>query len=65
MPYLVAGVGAMLLALACYLPLAWALWGQGNHYLWAGFLTFMALRSVFLGGWFGWLWRTGRWMKTD
>ena len=54
---------AMLLALACYLPLTWALRGQGNHYLWAGFLTFMALRSVFLGGWFGWLWRTGRWMK--
>ncbi|WP_341708978.1 MATE family efflux transporter [Halopseudomonas sp.] len=52
----------MLLALVCYLPLAWALQGQGNHYVWFGFLTFMALRSVFLGGWFVWLWRKGRWM---
>ncbi|MEL0167786.1 MAG: MATE family efflux transporter [Pseudomonadaceae bacterium] len=54
---------AMLLALACYLPLAWALQGQSNHLVWAGFLTFMALRSVFLGGWFVWLWRNDHWMR--
>lgn len=53
----------MLLALACYLPLAWALQGQSNHLVWAGFLTFMALRSVFLGGWFVWLWRNDHWMR--
>ncbi|GGE32554.1 MATE family efflux transporter [Halopseudomonas oceani] len=55
----------MLLALACYLPLAWALQGQGNHFVWFGFLTFMALRSLFLGGWFVWLWRTDRWMPAS
>lgn len=54
----------MLLALVCYLPLAWALQGQGNHLVWFGFLTFMALRSVFLGGWFVWLWRTDRWIPS-
>ncbi|OWL91494.1 MATE family efflux transporter [Halopseudomonas aestusnigri] len=56
---------AMLLALVCYLPLAWALQGQGNHLVWFGFLTFMALRSLLLGGWFAWLWRTDRWMQLD
>lgn len=55
----------MLLALVCYLPLAWALQGQGNHLVWFGFLTFMALRSLLLGGWFAWLWRTDRWMQLD
>lgn len=55
----------MLLALACYLPLAWALQGQGNHLVWFGFLVFMTLRSAFLGGWFAWLWRTDRWMQPD
>ena len=55
----------MLLALVCYLPLAWALQGQGNHLVWFGFLTFMALRSLLLGGWFAWLWRTDRWMQPD
>jgi len=55
----------MLLALVCYLPLSWALQGQGNHLVWFGFLTFMALRSLLLGGWFAWLWRTDRWMQLD
>jgi MATE family multidrug resistance protein len=39
--------------------------GQGNHLVWFGFLTFMALRSLLLGGWFAWLWRTDRWMQLD
>ncbi|MGI3131370.1 MATE family efflux transporter [Halopseudomonas pachastrellae] len=53
---------AMLLALVCYLPLVWYLQGLNNHLVWFGFMTFMALRALFLGGWFIWLWRTDRWM---
>lgn len=55
----------MLLALVCYLPLAWGLQGLNNHLVWFGFLTFMALRSLFLGGWFAWLWRADRWMPAS
>jgi MATE family multidrug resistance protein len=40
---------AMLLALACALPLAWWLQALGNAGLWLAFLAFMALRSLILG----------------
>ncbi|MCJ8170593.1 MATE family efflux transporter [Atopomonas sediminilitoris] len=39
---------AMLIALALYLPLSWPLIELGNHGLWAGFLLFMAMRSLLL-----------------
>lgn len=41
---------AMLLALLLTLPLAWVLQPLGNHGLWLSFLSFMALRSLCLGG---------------
>lgn len=53
---------AMLAALLLYLPLAWSLQGLGNHGVWLGFLCFMLLRSLLLGGWFVHLWRADRWM---
>lgn len=40
----------MLLSVAIALPLAYAASGLGNHGLWLGFLLFMALRAVTLGG---------------
>jgi len=53
---------AMLAALLLYLPLAWSLQSFGNHGVWLGFLCFMLLRSLLLGGWFVHLWRADRWM---
>ncbi len=53
---------AMLAALLLYLPLAWSLQGLGNNGVWLGFLCFMLLRSLLLGGWFVHLWRADRWM---
>ncbi|SDS23413.1 multidrug resistance protein, MATE family [Halopseudomonas sabulinigri] len=53
---------AMLAALLLYLPLAWSLQGLGNQGVWLGFLCFMLLRSLLLGGWFVHLWRADRWM---
>ncbi len=56
---------AMLAALLLYLPLAWSLQDLGNHGVWLGFLCFMLLRSLLLGGWFVYLWRSDRWMSVQ
>ncbi|MEH6565023.1 MAG: MATE family efflux transporter DinF [Halopseudomonas sp.] len=56
---------AMLAALLLYLPLAWSLQGFGNHGVWLGFLCFMLLRSLLLGGWFVYLWRLDRWIPAS
>ncbi|MNP65368.1 DNA-damage-inducible protein F [compost metagenome] len=40
----------MLLSVAIALPVAYAAKDLGNHGLWLGFLLFMALRAVTLGG---------------
>lgn len=52
---------AMLLALLLSLPLAWALQPLGNQGLWLAFLSFMALRSLCLGGYAYRLTRADQW----
>ena len=56
-----AMLGAVLLI---YIPAAWLLRDSGNHGLWLGFYLFMLARGVLLGGWFVWLWRKDRWMRS-